>query len=66
MEETAKEISEWLPILWTAGVEQGVELDLVHGASSFVKQAMTSWVELTAGALLFRGSAPHELTSDGN
>lgn len=37
MGDIAEEISSWLPILWTVGVEQGVELELVHKCLKFCK-----------------------------
>ncbi|KAF7977957.1 hypothetical protein HWV62_2049 [Athelia sp. TMB] len=37
MADVAGEISSWLPILWTVGVEQGVEIELVHRCLKFCK-----------------------------
>ncbi|KII85680.1 hypothetical protein PLICRDRAFT_45025 [Plicaturopsis crispa FD-325 SS-3] len=35
MEIIAQKIAEWVPILWTVGVEKGVELELIHKALQF-------------------------------
>jgi hypothetical protein len=39
MVEIVREIAEWIPILWTVGVEMGVEHALVHKSLKFCKSS---------------------------
>lgn len=50
MTELVEELATWIPKLWAVGVEQGVELQLVHRSLKFCKaSSMTRWAAQIAG-----------------